>query len=235
MQCSRSLHCFEASIIIIIIIITISILSSANAIQDSDMKSYIDREHRQRQRHNSSNNKVLSSGDVRNTYNINDSFIEGNEEATNDIIYSKAKNDDERSLKNMFLPEPRIINGDSVSLHTFSSNMLCLPPSCALEIKLIICMYIICNTMLYIQAPERRYPYAASLQYNRQHFCGGSLVAPNIVITAAHCTTTPTKITLGRYDLDDEMDFDYEIMGVTEKIIHPDYDKTVVENDRKFS
>ena len=31
------------------------------------------------------------------------------------------------------------------------------------------------------------------------------------------------------------MDFDYEIMGVTEKIIHPQYDKTVVENDRKFS
>ena len=54
------------------------------------------------------------------------------------------------------------------------------------------------------------------------------------MITAAHCTTTPTKITLGRYDLDDEMDFDYEIMDVTEKIVHPEYDKTVVENDRKF-
>lgn len=52
-----------------------------------------------------------------------------------------------------------------------------------------------------------------------------------MVVTAAHCTTTPTKITLGRYDLDDPDDYDYEIMGVIEKIVHPDYDKAVVEND----
>ncbi|KAL7532392.1 hypothetical protein ACHAXR_004604, partial [Thalassiosira sp. AJA248-18] len=80
-------------------------------------------------------------------------------------------------------------------------------------------------------APETRYPYSASLQYNRQHFCGGSLVSPNIVITAAHCTTTPTKITLGRYDLDSENDFDYEVLGVTQTIVHPDYNKAMVEND----
>lgn len=82
-----------------------------------------------------------------------------------------------------------------------------------------------------LSAPETRYPYAASLQYNDQHFCGGSLVSPNVVITAAHCTSTPTKITLGRYDLDSPSDYDYEVMDVVEKIIHPYYDKAVVEND----
>ena len=128
MQCSRSLHCFAASMIIITIII-LSILSSANAIQASDIinrmepaNSYIDREHRHRQRRKMKNNsskhsQQLSSGDVRNKYNINESFIEDNKEATDNTIYSKAKNDDGgRSLKNMFLPEPRIINGESVSL-----------------------------------------------------------------------------------------------------------------------
>ena len=54
-------------------------------------------------------------------------------------------------------------------------------------------------------------------------------MAPNIVITAAHCTTTPTEITIGRYDLDAPDDYDYEVMNVLEKIIHPQYDKEIVE------
>ena len=82
-----------------------------------------------------------------------------------------------------------------------------------------------------MQAPENRYPYAASLQYNRAHFCGGSLVAPNIVITAAHCANTRMEITLGRYDLDSPFDYDYEVMNVVDTIIHPRYDKDIVEND----
>mmetsp|Transcript_5200 Transcript_5200/g.13019 ORF Transcript_5200/g.13019 Transcript_5200/m.13019 type:complete len:1009 (+) Transcript_5200:105-3131(+) len=82
-----------------------------------------------------------------------------------------------------------------------------------------------------VSAPETRYPYSASLQYYQKHFCGGSLVAPDVVVTAAHCTTTPARVTLGRYDLDDPFDFDYEERDVTETIVHPRYDKTVVEND----
>ena len=82
-----------------------------------------------------------------------------------------------------------------------------------------------------ISAPETRYPYAVSLQYNRQHFCGGSLVAPNVVVTAAHCTSTPGKVTLGRYDLDSIYDYDYEVLDVTSKIVHPAYDKATVEHD----
>ena len=82
-----------------------------------------------------------------------------------------------------------------------------------------------------ILAPETRYPYSASLQYNTQHFCGGTLVSPNLVITAAHCTSTPTKITLGRYDLDSSTDYDYEVMDVVDIIVHPQYDESVVEND----
>jgi secreted trypsin-like serine protease len=32
-----------------------------------------------------------------------------------------------------------------------------------------------------------RFPYTVSLQKNSFHFCGGSLIAPNVVLTAAHC------------------------------------------------
>lgn len=81
------------------------------------------------------------------------------------------------------------------------------------------------------KAPETRYPYSVSLQYNGLHFCGGALVSPNIVVTAAHCTSSPARVTLGRYDLDDPSDYDYETMDVWEEIIHPDYDEAAVEND----
>lgn len=82
-----------------------------------------------------------------------------------------------------------------------------------------------------VLAPENRYPYVASLQFNSQHFCGGTLVSPNMVITAAHCTSTPATITLGRYDLDSNTDYDYEVMNVFGKIIHPEYNEAIVEHD----
>ena len=80
-------------------------------------------------------------------------------------------------------------------------------------------------------APEVRYPYAASLQLFDKHYCGGALVAPDMVITAAHCAENSPTITLGRYDLDDPLDFDYEEMSVDITIIHPQFDKVVVDND----
>ncbi|CAG0920968.1 unnamed protein product [Notodromas monacha] len=36
-------------------------------------------------------------------------------------------------------------------------------------------------------AEPGQFPYQASLQYFGQHFCGGDIVAPNVVLTAAHC------------------------------------------------
>jgi len=80
-------------------------------------------------------------------------------------------------------------------------------------------------------APETRYPYTASLQLYQKHYCGGALVAPDMVITAAHCAENTPIITLGRYDLDDPLDYDYEEMNVKSKIVHPQFDKVVVDND----
>jgi trypsin len=43
--------------------------------------------------------------------------------------------------------------------------------------------------------PNDAYPFMASLQFAGSSFCGGSLVAPLIVMTAAHCVTTPDDVT----------------------------------------
>ncbi|KAG7671257.1 putative Mite allergen Eur m 3 [Nannochloris sp. 'desiccata'] len=39
------------------------------------------------------------------------------------------------------------------------------------------------------QAPEGRFPYVVSLRDNKNgdHFCGGTLIRPDVILTAAHC------------------------------------------------
>ena len=48
-----------------------------------------------------------------------------------------------------------------------------------------------------------RYPYAVSLQGKGRHFCGGSLIAPNVVLSVAHChqPMIEVKAVIGRHDL----------------------------------
>lgn len=78
-------------------------------------------------------------------------------------------------------------------------------------------------------APEGRYPYVVSLQsFDGSHFCGGSLIAPDVILTAAHCAGGEYKVVIGRYDLDLT---DGDAVRVKRELPHPRYNPRTTNND----
>jgi hypothetical protein len=77
------------------------------------------------------------------------------------------------------------------------------------------------------EAVEDRFSYAVSLQYLNQHNCGGSLIARDVVLTAANCGYH-TSVVLGRHDL---YDSDGEVLSIRGEYPHPDFDYYTLDND----
>lgn len=76
-----------------------------------------------------------------------------------------------------------------------------------------------------VDADPTRYPYTVSLQDGSFHFCGGSLIAPDLVLSAAHCSFsgfTSLNVVLNPYRLDNPLDAS-ESFTVTDQVAHPDY------------
>lgn len=80
------------------------------------------------------------------------------------------------------------------------------------------------------EVDEGRYPYQVALMLGSRQFCGGSLVAPNFVLSAAHCAGLADSVQIGRHDFtaDDES---FEDITVIDEKIHPGYDECTAEND----
>jgi len=93
-------------------------------------------------------------------------------------------------------------------------------------------------------APVGRYPYLASLSLldhptstssAPEHKCTGSLIAPDIVLTGAHCLRHFDVIEIGRYDISDltisPLNGDFERFWAEERVPHPRY----VDLDDEFA
>lgn len=80
------------------------------------------------------------------------------------------------------------------------------------------------------KATEGRYPYAVSLQDDIGHFCGGSLIAKDVVLSAAHCMQMEGGYSaiIGRHTLNTT---DGDEVIVKTEIPHPSYDTGTTDND----
>mmetsp|Transcript_12529 Transcript_12529/g.23438 ORF Transcript_12529/g.23438 Transcript_12529/m.23438 type:complete len:572 (-) Transcript_12529:163-1878(-) len=79
------------------------------------------------------------------------------------------------------------------------------------------------------QSTPGRYSYACSLQDAIGHFCGCSLLSPNVVLTAAHCAGGSYDVVVGRHDLRKEKDG--ESIPMMKEIKHKKYDDWTTDYD----
>lgn len=92
-------------------------------------------------------------------------------------------------------------------------------------------------------APRNRYPWMVSLRYDDKHnlyppLCGGSLITPNIVMTAAHCLTNGDgtwatdralpQVRVGGYEKDGGK---YERRSAVWAMVHEEYDPSTMLHD----
>jgi trypsin len=79
-----------------------------------------------------------------------------------------------------------------------------------------------------VEAEEDRYSYMVSLKDNQGHFCGASLIAKDIVLSAAHCAGGGYDAIIGRHKHNDN---DGDKVRVSKEFIHPKYNDQATNND----
>ncbi|XP_044541302.1 serine protease 57-like [Gracilinanus agilis] len=84
------------------------------------------------------------------------------------------------------------------------------------------------------EARPHSYPYAVSIQYEGEHFCGGALIRPQWVLTAAHCEVsknlTDFKIVLGAHSLLTP-ESTQQVFGILQAVPYPLYNSQADTSD----
>jgi hypothetical protein len=84
-------------------------------------------------------------------------------------------------------------------------------------------------------AESGRYPFMVGLYWGTMNgnkpVCGGTLITPNIVVTAAHCVYSVTRLDIDRQSLGDDSGVKSYQIKWENKRIHPDYDSNTNNND----
>lgn len=71
------------------------------------------------------------------------------------------------------------------------------------------------------EANSGEYPFIVSLQDSNGHFCGGSVISPTHILTAAHCKGGSYDAVIGLHDQDNPGGS--QRIAVKKEIIHPNY------------
>ncbi|KYO37514.1 anionic trypsin-2-like [Alligator mississippiensis] len=77
--------------------------------------------------------------------------------------------------------------------------------------------------------PKGSVPYQVSLNAG-YHFCGGSLINQQWVLSAAHCYKSRIEVRLGEYNIN-ELDNTEEYIASAKVIRHPNYNPRTIDND----
>lgn len=79
-------------------------------------------------------------------------------------------------------------------------------------------------------AEEDRYPYMATLVTNSGDLvCGGTLISPSYVLSAAHCSGYASKVYIGRYELNDPSGA--QTVDIEKEIVFRRYDPSTDDGD----
>lgn len=82
-----------------------------------------------------------------------------------------------------------------------------------------------------VEAKKGEFPFIVSLQDGYGHFCGGSLIAEDWVLTAGHCAKGATirKVVIGLHD--QKNPGNAEVINAKKVIAHPKYSGSTLEYD----